>query len=484
MENKAKEIVSYLRAGFSTFWIPTAEPMRLESYIQPIIEDFESKAGDKWNVKSWRCTIDNGTPEDKDPVKFLNKLSNDDSPEGTVFFLHNFNWFIEKNKLLVQIIQDQSPVWASQGKAIVVISQSASIPVELQKFFCLLKLDLPNEEEIIKSVEKISSAIPNAKPDKKCLPKIVNAAKGLTLNEIENVFSLSLVEKSAIAPEVINSYKAQMIAKTGFLEVIPPTRNFSSIIGYDSWKQFTLETGRDPRSKGSLLIGHPGTGKTMLLYGTAGEFPDKSTVKLVIGKLFSKFVGETDANVDYVIDFLTAIGNCNLIIDEFEKQFSGVGGSDDGTGGTTIRANSRWLDFLQFRPPGINVYGTANSVRGIPPEYLRAGRWDVAPFFVGLPSDNVKGEILNHYLKINEMKKPAASLIPKMEKWAGCDIEACCNLASMRSISLIEASKFIRPQALTMKREIDELESWAKDRCIPAEDAPVSTPIKRRKLAI
>ena len=470
MENKAKNIISYLRAGFSAFWISTPEPHRVEMMIGELIKSYTKKDGSQWEVKAWRCTTKD--KETQDPVKVLEGINA--LPENTVILLHNFHWFLEKNKLLVQIIQDCFSEWANAGKAIVVISSTSNIPLEVQKYFTLLELPLPNEEELKVSMTKAISESPDEmKPkNEKEETQIIKSARGLTTNEAENVFALSLIEHGKLSPETIGDYKAQIISKSGFLTIVPKTRDFSCIKGLNPIKQDIRNTINDPKSKGSLLIGPPGTGKTTILYGIAGEFVEKIVLKVIIGKLFSKYHGETDANVDYVINlFIALAGNLVVILDEFEKQFSGVSESGDTDSGVTKRANSRWLDFFQDRPEGINVYGTANSFENIPPEYLRAGRWDTAPYYVGMPNAESRQEILEYYLKKHNMKKAKEKI--KMDLWSGADIEALVHNASMRNIPLKDAVRLIRPQAITHKEQLEALEAWAKTNAIPAEDAPV-----------
>jgi SpoVK/Ycf46/Vps4 family AAA+-type ATPase len=201
-----------------------------------------------------------------------------------------------------------------------------------------------------------------------------------------------------------------------------------------------------------------------------------------MGSLFSKFQGETDQNINTVIDLITAIGDCIVLVDEFEKQFAGA--SSDGTldSGTTRRATGRWLDFLQNRPQGVYIVGTANSFAGIPGEYLRPGRWDTSPFFIDLPTPDVRKNILEHYCKKAGIN---CKMAPKMDLFSGAEIEALVHIASMRGISLKAAADTIIPQAKTMAENVEQLREWAKDRCISAEKKIQGggkvTPIRRRR---
>ena len=230
-----------------------------------------------------------------------------------------------------------------------------------------------------------------------------------------------------------------------------------------------------------MTIGPPGCGKTSLMKAIVGE-TGKFGLSVNMGRMFGKYQGETDQNIKSTIDLISSIGNCVVLIDEFEKQFAGASGDGSLDSGTTKRATGQWLEFLQERPEGIYIVGTANSFQGIPGEYLRPGRWDTSPFFIDLPNFKTKKKILDYYINRFGMtckgnKRPA------MEHFTGAEIEALCHIADMRGIDLLEAAKCILPQALTMKENVEALRRWSVGRTIPAENIP-SIDVKEAKRSI
>ena len=62
--------------------------------------------------------------------------------------------------------------------------------------------------------------------------RITEAALGLTINEAENVFSKSLVQKRRFDIDVILSEKEQIIRKSGILEFYHATEQFSDVGGW------------------------------------------------------------------------------------------------------------------------------------------------------------------------------------------------------------------------------------------------------------
>lgn len=219
--------------------------------------------------------------------------------------------------------------------------------------------------------------------------------------------------------------------------------------------------------------------KTSLIKAFAGA-SGKLTLMVNTGSLFSKYQGETDKNVKALVDLAWSLGESYFVFDEMEKQFSGVGGSGDLDSGVTSRAISQFLDFFQNRPPGCYIGATCNSFKGLPPEYLRAGRWDTAPIFIDLPSKNVQKKILDYYIKKFKLKSNQVKEVPAMPNWTGSEIETLCHNAKMLNRSLMEVSKFVLPIYNTMKENIEELRQWSIGRCIK-EDDMFTSKIKHEK---
>lgn len=469
---KAARIINYLRAGFPAFWLRTSEPDHVRSSVYKAINDFRRKDGSQYTISEWDIT--KGDP--KEALLALEK-----GEEDNILFLYNAHWVAEK-AWPIQFIQNHLRMWSNKGKAIVCVSHTKRVPAELEKEFVLLNLSLPDKseiEDIIRVVAPSEKIIPT---DKKEIARLLNCCQGLTRAELENTLALSVVETEGkgFSTATINSHKAMAIQKTGFLDVLEGDLNFSNIVGYNNIKEFVLETIDNPKAKGIMTIGPPGCGKTTLMKAVVGE-TGKFGLSVNMGSLFSKFQGETDQNINSTIELITAIGDCVVLIDEFEKQFAGASSDGSLDSGTTRRATGRWLDFLQNRPEGVYVVGTANSFNGIPGEYLRPGRWDTSPFFIDLPSPKVRKSILNYYCKKAGIETNGD--VPKMDEFSGAEIEALVHIADMRGMTLKDASECILPQAKTMAEGINALREWSKDRTIPAEKAIKTNlrVVKRRK---
>ena len=466
---KQTPLINYLRAGFVPFWMKTDEPHRVKQVIYPQLQNWSKP----FKVMEWDCLTD---PNPTTPLQTLATAE-----EDTVLFLYNYHWYIDK-PAIIQYIQNSIPEWANQGKAIVIVSPIEKIPVELKKSFTLVDMPLPGEEEIRDAIIHVA---PEEKylPDEKLTGDIIRVSRGLTRRELENVYALSLVEKKSFQTDVINDYRAQIVRRSGLADILSTDKNFKTVIGYEVIKEQVMETIHHPDSKGIIAIGPTGTGKTSLMQAIANE-SGKLAVKIRTGRLFSKYQGESDQNVEALIDMLTALGDCFALFDEFEKQFSGVGGSGQTDGGTGVRIGGRFLEFFEDTPRGIYRGATCNTFRGIPPEYFRPGRWDSAPWYVDLPSQKVKDKILNHYIKHFELTATQTKSIPKMPLWTGAEIEALCHNAYMRKITLSKASKFVLPMADVAREEIQAMREWSVGRTVQAEEITEKIGNGKRKLEI
>lgn len=473
---KVTKLTDYLSAGYSCFWVKTLESERVVAGIKRQLSSFITKNGEAYRMLTWDC--DGEQPSIVGPFNQLYE-----ERDLSIMILKNYHWFIDKPPV-IQKIQNSVAEWANCGKAIIVISPFGTIPVELEKLFLLMEHELPDRAEILDSVDFITKSIKSAGgsieiPNDDELTKIVDASKGLTKNEIENVFSLSIIKHGKLDPVVIGDMKDSAIESNGLLEVIQPSVNFGDIRGYDQIKKFSMRTIADPASLGFLMVGPPGCGKTLFMNCLAGETGIK-TICLHWGRLISKFQGETDINVEAIINVITAVGRVIVIIDEFEKQFAGAGSDGTLDSGTTRRAAGRWLKFMSERPEGVYIIATCNSFAGIPDEYLRVGRWDCAPFYIGLPNEAEKDDILKYYVKKHNISANRMNPTPKMTRWTGSEIEGCVKLAARMDISLEKAANFIIPISQTSQRNINALEDWAKLNAIPATSININGLYKRK----
>ncbi|MDB6035015.1 MAG: ATPase central domain protein [Verrucomicrobiales bacterium] len=227
---------------------------------------------------------------------------------------------------------------------------------------------------------------------------------GITTIEAENSFALSFVQTGSIVPAIIAREKAQAVKKNGLLEIADSKESMESIGGLDLLKDWLLKRKHafSPQAreyglrlpKGVLILGLPGTGKSLAAKATASVF-GVPLLKLDAGGIFESLVGQSEANLRAVLQTAEAVSPCVLWMDEIEKALSGsqsAGSTDGGTSARVFGSFLNWLQEKQKKP--VFVIATANDVSKLPPELLRKGRFDEL-FFVDFPNREERQAIWN-----------------------------------------------------------------------------------------
>ena len=136
--------------------------------------------------------------------------------------------------------------------------------------------------------------------------------------------------------------------------------------------------------RGILLTGVQGCGKSLAAKAIARNWR-LPLLKLDAGRLYNKYIGESDRNFRKATAMAESLAPVVLWIDEIEKAFAGGTGSGDNDGGTSRRLFGSFLTWMQEKKDTVFVVGTANDLFRLPPEFLRKGRFDEI-FFVDLRS--------------------------------------------------------------------------------------------------
>jgi SpoVK/Ycf46/Vps4 family AAA+-type ATPase len=210
-----------------------------------------------------------------------------------------------------------------------------------------------------------------------------------------------VVESKGINPAIVAREKAQAVKKNGLLEIVETTESLESIGGLDLLKEWlvqrkdayskrAIEYGL-PTPKGVLILGIPGTGKSLTAKATSKTF-GMPLLKLDAGRIFAGLVGQSESNLRSVIQTAEAIAPCCLWIDEIEKGFAGTKSSGATDGGTSARVFGSFISWMQEKKSPVFVVATANDVSQLPPEMLRKGRFDEL-WFVDLPNQKEREAI-------------------------------------------------------------------------------------------
>jgi SpoVK/Ycf46/Vps4 family AAA+-type ATPase len=146
-------------------------------------------------------------------------------------------------------------------------------------------------------------------------------------------------------------------------------------------------------SKGVLLLGVPGCGKSLAAKAVASEWR-LPLLKLDPSNLYNKYIGESESNFKRAIRAAERMAPVVLWIDELEKAFASGGGED---GGVSQRILGSFLSWMQDRQGDVFVVATANDIQSLSPEFLRKGRFDEI-FFVDLPVGQTRTEVFRIHI--------------------------------------------------------------------------------------
>jgi cell division protease FtsH len=224
--------------------------------------------------------------------------------------------------------------------------------------------------------------------------------------------------------------------------------------------------------KGVLLVGAPGTGKTLLAKAIAGEA--HVPFFFISGSDFVEmFVGVGAARVRDMFEKAKASAPCIIFIDEIDavgrKRGAGLGGGHDEREQTL---NQLLAEMDGFQPnKGIIMLAATNRPDVLDPALLRPGRFDRR---ITVPRPELKGreDIISVHLRGKTLAPDVdpAVLARQTPGFVGADLKNLCNeaalLAARENKSIIEMSDFeeaidrviagVRRKGIVLSKEIRE----------------------------
>lgn len=482
------EVEDLIKARYSLIWITSPEETRVEDSLRKLCIEREMRL-EVWSITEGFKVLANGqgTRDVKDPMKAIDHVLR---AEGrALFVLRDFHPFL-KEPAVVRRLRDAAHELRKTKKSLLVLSPVTKIPPELEKSIsAVVDWELPNRQEIEQAARKVLPNLPPAtqqliESDATFMERVVEGALGLTLVEAENVFAKSAVRTHTFDLETILEEKKQIIRKSGLLEYYEHREEFSDVGGMEILKDWLVKRrsafgsrAKDfglPLPKGILLIGVPGTGKS-LTAKAVGALWQMPLLRLDVGKVFGGLVGSSEENMRSVIRTAEAIAPAILWIDELEKGFSGTQSSGSTDGGTTSRVFASFITWLQEKTTPVFVIATANNVHQLPPELLRKGRFDEI-FFCDLPDRDDRRQILDIHLR-KKNRDPGQfdmdKLIDATVDFSGAELEQVV-IASLYDAfdeggdvttdGLTKTISEVVPLAITMREMIEQMREWARTR--------------------
>jgi transitional endoplasmic reticulum ATPase len=228
-----------------------------------------------------------------------------------------------------------------------------------------------------------------------------------------------------------------------FIEV--PNVHWEDIGGLDELKESLKEVVEWPLSnissfqrigiqpsKGILLFGPPGTGKTMLTKAVATE-SQANFISVKGSEILSKWFGESERKIAEIFKKAKQASPCIVFFDEIDA-IAPIRGSAAGEPRVTERMVNTILSEMDGLEElrGVVVIGATNRPDLMDPALLRPGRFDEV-VLVPPPDENARKEILKvhtGHMSLDEDVK-LKELAKKTEGYSGADIEVLCRKAGM-----------------------------------------------------
>jgi hypothetical protein len=417
-------------------------------------------------------------------LSWANHLKTDTVPSGSIVLVNGFHNLLAAapptehgriRQALLQIIQPsirkidgELRIGLREGESfrtVIIIGpkpEHPALPQDVMTYLEVLDLPRPSEDEIEEMIElqlgdRETPEGESITRDKKLVATCAHELKGTTVFQSENAISLTYIKKRALDQATLRrQYKAIMELHPA-LSLAEYKETWEDLVGFELYKKFIqalFHPDQKHALKGVLFVGCPGTGKSHAAKATGSHLGLK-TIFCNLGRVFNKFVGDSEANVESLWRSIDACGQAIVYIDEIEKALGGMGKGHGGDGGTSDRVMQSTLTWMNDHDSGAFIIATANDPHILPPELLREGRWDCI-FNVPPPTATQRESLVNLYAGKAGLKLDAKEIAGKTEHWVGAEIKGLMQkaeifrMASASDVDALEtAFSFVRPMIVS-----------------------------------
>lgn len=338
----------------------------------------------------------------------------------------------------LKMISEKNIYQENYYATIFIVSNKLIIPRELENYITVVDMPIPSQKEIEDILSDYAKDL-KLELNEDTMGELALDLKGLTEFQIIQILNLAYQDGGFIDrsdKHLILNEKEQVIKKSGMLEIINFKETIDDIGGLKNLKNWLIKKekifnkldkaikfGVD-MPKGIMILGMPGCGKSLTAKATAELF-NVPLLRLDVGRLLGKYVGESEENLREALKIAETISPCVMWIDEIEKAFAGIG-ETGGASDVTTRLFGQFLTWMQEKDSTVFTVATANNVSKLPSEFLRKGRFDEI-FFVDLPNDEERRKIFEIHLKKRgkwNKKINTIKLLKETSGFNGADIEA------------------------------------------------------------
>jgi SpoVK/Ycf46/Vps4 family AAA+-type ATPase len=277
---------------------------------------------------------------------------------------------------------------------------------------------------------------------------------GISITDLNVLIQSARETGRRLDTTVFRALKKRLLERQcrGLLEFIEPKWTLDTVVGHDAAKARLREDAAllkrgalDTLPMGYLLCGPVGTGKSFLAQCVSGEI---GVPCLMLKNFRSKYVGETEGNLERVLAVLRAMGPVVVVIDEADAALgSRESEGDSGTSSRVFGMIAAQMGDTRYRGQIIWMLLTARPDL-LPIDLKRQGRAEVhIPLFY--PTD--EAEIRHMFVIMAKKLGTTLSLedvpsIPQKGHLSGADIEGMAGRAWR--IALLAGKDRITKEAL------------------------------------
>jgi SpoVK/Ycf46/Vps4 family AAA+-type ATPase len=274
------------------------------------------------------------------------------------------------------------------------------------------------------------------------MEQLANATAGLSLIHIEDIF-LRAEQEKFLTWELVRERKQDIIASEfgEVLEILEPRFGFEMIGGLEHVKRFFQDSVINPMRAGNwkrvpmgvLLTGPAGTGKTAMAEAVAFEAKVMCFI-LNPARIYGKFVGETERNLDRALNAIDASEQAIVFVDEMDQSMSRGGSGDSGTSNRFFKKLMEWMSDTGHRGRIIFLAAT-NRPDLMDAALRRPGRFDKKIPFI-IPDADEREAIFKVMARKYALKLESvpASCVKATEGWTGAEIE----LVTVKAVEVME----------------------------------------------
>jgi AAA+ superfamily predicted ATPase len=281
----------------------------------------------------------------------------------------------------------------------------------------------------------------------------------------------------------------------GMLEFIEPKWGLDTVVGHEAAKRRLLDDAAllkrgklDSVPMGYLMTGPVGTGKSFLAQCVAGSI---GVPAVVLKNFRSKYVGETEGNLERVLGVLRSMGPVVVVVDEADTVLGDrdAGGGDSGVSARIFGMIANQMGDTRYRGKIIWMLLTARPDL-LPIDIKRQGRAEVhIPLFYPQEDGELRAmfRILARKGGATLLDEDIPHALPHKGNLSGADVEGIVGRAQRISLlageerisraSLEQALSGFMPSTQTLERELQELAAIIE--CTDAEFLP---PSKKQRL--